>query len=302
MTRTNDDTVKNTQSKLAYYGLMTTLILLLRAYPSDEKTLAWGTFLLSLRMAYKHKHLDKRAFFMLAFYGLCLTGVNKSEEMGRLPVLLSIALSVAFFKHQVPGFNNLCVIKNKKLSDHSSAYTMWWNMDKVCAGILPAMILTTNKEVSPHFLTQRTAIYSLFSLFVSVFPGYGLGLLKIDLGLKKQAMIWMLTNFLFVSACEEIMVRLLWQKGLNQFFESSHATIAANLLFAAMHVQKANVTSLILGILTFGAATGYAMAFEETNHILSATCAHFLLNLAHRLVFTYPSIDKLQRTPTLTQE
>lgn len=107
--------------------------------------------------------------------------------------------------------------------------------------------------------------------------------------LDPNIILWTLNNLFFVCTAEEAIFRGLIQNKLQQKFQqftygAQAALVIAAALFGLAHF-RGGISYILLSSL---AGLFYGFAYQKTQRIEAAILVHFLVNLAHILLFTYP--------------
>jgi hypothetical protein len=118
------------------------------------------------------------------------------------------------------------------------------------------------------------------------------GQVRIDIKWPEIFPIWAWSNLLFTCTAEETLFRGVIQRRLQGELlpeQASGRAIAglaiASLVFGLAH-YAGGVWSVVLATI---AGVGYGWIFWRTNRIEASILAHFLVNTAHILCFTYPA-------------
>ena len=132
-----------------------------------------------------------------------------------------------------------------------------------------------------------------FFLMVTVFfvLTYFLGYSEIDLKLPDFILTWMLSNLFFTCITEELLFRGFIQKEVFLFFKNkkgvgSISVFIAAIFFGLAH-YKGGVNYVILSSI---AGFFYGYIYFKSKTIKSSILLHFLFNLTHILLFTYPAL------------
>jgi hypothetical protein len=264
------------------------------------------SFLLALIFvfAFVNDIIDPMGLFaMAAFWGICTLhwrNPSKCEGANTLRVFLLAAIAIAFASHMIPGFHNLRVYEGILVSPTSMPFTMYLNFDKTTAAIILALSsgLILRKYNSFGLKTWRDTLFigALAVIVLSplaVFSGY----VKFDPKIPDIFGLWTFNNLLFVCFAEEIIFRGVIQNQLMHFVNrwNLHPMVPiliSSLLFAVtLPGHRAN------GLLFMGFATlagmFYGYAYHRTKRIESAILVHFIVNLSHFLLFSYPMAANL---------
>lgn len=267
------------------------------------------SFLLALEFVYAFVNgiIEPISLFaMAAFWGICTLhwrNPSKCEGANTFRVFLIVAIAIGFASHMIPGFHNLRLYEGILVSPTSMPFTMYLNFDKTTAAIILAIASGLILRQSGSFFSLKTwrdtlsigALAVIVLIPVAMFSGY----VKYDPKLPEIFSLWAFNNLLFVCFAEEIIFRGIIQNQLAQFLSrwNLHPMLPifiSSVLFAVtLPGHRAN------GLLFMGFATlagmFYGYAYHRTKRIESAMLVHFIVNLSHFLLFTYPMAASLVR-------
>jgi membrane protease YdiL (CAAX protease family) len=240
------------------------------------------------------------------FWGLCeLHWCNPStkELLNALRLTLLVGIALAFANHLIPGFHNLRVITDLQISASSSPFTMYLNFDKtLAAAILAVTGSIVLKQTSPFgkkSLAQalKISIVCVTLLIpIAVLSGY----VALDPKFPEIFSLWAFNNLLFVCFAEEVIFRGIIQKHLMQVAQRYQISpfvpiLVTSILFGTLllgHLQGGIV------YITFATISGmfYGYAYHTTNRLEAAILVHFIVNLVHFLLFSYPMAATMATT------
>lgn len=235
---------------------------------------------------------------LLLFWALCALhfrypSTNTIANFFRISILVIIAL--LFSSHLIPGFHNLKVFDAIHVSPHSSAYTMYLNMDKTLAAIILVISskILEKKMTRIHFKSLIITLgLALSCVFVLMPLALQTGFVAFDPKFPDIFWFWAANNLLFVCFSEEVVFRGTIQHHLAQFFERKKrspqlAILISSVLFG-IGLLGHMLGGLTLMLFTMIAGVFYGYAYYLTNRLEAAICVHFILNTCHFLLFTYP--------------
>ncbi|MCC8416011.1 MAG: CPBP family intramembrane metalloprotease [Rickettsia endosymbiont of Gnoriste bilineata] len=104
--------------------------------------------------------------------------------------------------------------------------------------------------------------------------------------------IWVINNLFFTCVAEEGLFRGFFQESLSQLkykYSKDIAILIPALFFGVMHYPG----GLKYVILATVAGALYGWIYKVTKRIEASILVHFMLNLTHILLFTYPAINKI---------
>lgn len=215
---------------------------------------------------------------------------KKSLLLFFLILVLSIPL---LFHFSMMGFDNYKFLDAIRLSEHSTPYSLYFNLDKTAVGIFIIGFSFQNLKVDfLSILKQIIMILIIMALLFFVLATL-LGYSKFEPKLPSFTPVWILVNLFFTCLAEEAIFRRLMQQRVYDFLSKSHAkyALSVSLLIASLAFGLAHFNGGILYILLASVAgLFYGYVYHKTKRIESAMLLHLLFNLAHLLLFTYPSL------------
>lgn len=199
--------------------------------------------------------------------------------------LLTLLLALALALHAVPGFDNPLLLKDVRLSAASAPYTMYANFDKGLAGLVLLVFFCRRSSSWRDFAAASRSQALVFAALLCGVLGVGwaIGFVHPDFKLPPSLPLFAIVNLFFVCVAEEAFFRGAIQGQLARYSETA-AIAVSGLLFGAAHLGG----GWQLGVLASMAGLGYALLYSRTRRIEVPIAAHFLLNLVHFVVFTYP--------------
>ena len=229
------------------------------------------------------------------FAGSCLAAVRTDLSRPRRTLAWGVVviLAVALAMHQIPGIHNVLVLDGVSVSALSADYTLYWNYDKGFAGVLLYSVC-----VQPQDSTRwsraivATGTVALLTLIVVGVATTAIGFITWDPKWPAILGVWVPANLLLTCVAEETFFRGLLQRHLLGFLRG--------------RVQAPALAALLIGAVAFGVAhfaggtpyvllatlagIGYGAAYQLTGRVEAGILVHFLLNLSHLLLFSYPFV------------
>ena len=206
-------------------------------------------------------------------------------------IIVIVSLALAF--HFLPGFNNWKIAEPTHISSNAPAYSLYFNFDKPFIGLFVlAFGLPLIQSKNAFFkMLKITVPCALIGTCVMIALSLALGMIRWDPKMPVLFVPWIFSNFLFVCIPEECFFRGFIQRELYHWF--GRTTLAAvgaiavsSLFFALLHlIWVGNYGFLCL---VFVASCIYGTLYQWTRAIESSILCHFLFNITHFLLFTYP--------------
>lgn len=281
---------------LLTYGLLFLTVISLWL-PSYKNMPLWPTLLTaSLSAGLLSSRLQLIGLGSIAMLVVFAFGLQKKSMNQWLRILsgLAVLLFAALLEiHALPGFHNLKVLNQVMVSQHGIPFSLYWNIDKVAVGILIIGMLT-QRIATPAEWWGMLKITLPRVPVVCVIVGclaWAFGLVAFDPKLPNHFLIWSITNLLFVCMAEEALLRGFIQKYLGVLlrrfrFGAFVALILASTLFGLAHYVGGTRYMVVATI----AGLGYGWIYMRTQRIEASIITHFLLNLLHFLLLTYPML------------
>lgn len=195
--------------------------------------------------------------------------------------------SAALVIHAMPGYEGLVVADYVLLKAGSTYTDLYFNHDKVLVAwsllnFIPLFRLSlTPKPLTPFWpipLALTLGIAATLTLAVT------LGLINWQPGWTPWFWVFAAGNLLNTCIAEELLFRGLLQRQLQKRLAPLLALAVAAVLFGLAHLAGGWA---YVGVATL-AGVVYGLAYYFTGRVAWAVLAHWLLNLSHLVLFTYP--------------
>ncbi len=249
----------------------------------------------SIILAFLTNIIDMQGVLVITTLASCVCilaiGHNSLKSVAWwLMFILTSALVITMSMHILPGFNNLLIFKTLKISEDAIPYTLYWNFDKGIAG-LALLIAIRGLKPAPirNIWIITPAILAI--LILITFPiAIATGAVAWNPKLPDILLVWIFSNLLITCVAEEAFFRGLWQQTaantLSKYTQHGPilAIILVSILFGLLHFPGGPVYIVLATI----AGLAYGAAYHLTGRISAAIAVHFLFNLTHLLLFTYP--------------
>ena len=281
-----------------FFILLGAAILLVWTGIGIYKKLGLYIFLTALILGVGLKHIS--------FIGLGVTGslatilylLQSNQASGAYKLLLHLLhclFFIGFSIHFMPGFHNWKIFNEILLSPHAIPYTMYLNVEKP---IYIFLFLYFSKRLSIiqynwSKIFKWTSISLILNFILLSLANYGIKLVEWAPKIPASLIIsvWIPRMLLDTALGEEIFFRGYVQKNLTNLFKRFKLApwigcILAALIFGVRHLPA----GIPISIMATLAGIGYGLAYLKTNTIESSTLTHFLVNLLHFFLFTYPML------------
>ncbi|WP_277183545.1 CPBP family intramembrane glutamic endopeptidase [Caballeronia sp. BR00000012568055] len=203
-----------------------------------------------------------------------------------------IVLAVALSMHWLPGFNNLRVIGPERFTADAVPFTMYLNLDKPLVGFWLLLACPWTRPRHETAASMKAGIAGLVgTTVVCLLLALVLGLVRWEPKWPASTWIFMLNNLLLVTVTEEALFRGYLQGGLSRLLKRfAHADVialcVASVVFGLAHFSGGWQWIVLATVAGFG----YGLAYRYGG-LGAAILAHFGLNAAHFLLFTYPMLQ-----------
>lgn len=282
---------------------------ILAAFPFCKITLArqplWPFLLLiCLCFAFKEKHINVMGLANLTcYFALYYAALNiKQVRLSRLFSCVFIAASVALALHLVPGFNNLPIIINEQISQDAITYTLYANIDKGIAGLLLAAYCfrklnsstITEKSINvsrAHWQNVKQPLLVIgCTISATLIGAVLLGLVAFKPKMPDFWFEFIAINLLFTCVAEEALFRGVLQSKLSKLLSPTRIPILAPIIVASIFAVVHFIGGLNYVLVSAIAGLGYGYIFYKTQRLEWAILCHWLVNLCHFFLFTYPML------------
>lgn len=202
-------------------------------------------------------------------------------------LVLSIPLLLHF---SVLDFNNYRYLHNVTLTSVSKPYTLYFNLDKTLAGIFIIAFSFQPKKLEFIPFIKLLAMSLLLMVLVFFVLAIILGYSKFEPKLPYFTPIWILANLFFTCMAEEAIFRRLIQQKIFDSLTGKYTSIIsisiASVAFGLAHFNGGIIYVMLASL----AGMFYGYIYYKSKRIESSILLHFLFNLTHFLLFTYPAL------------
>ncbi|MYH10512.1 MAG: CPBP family intramembrane metalloprotease [Gemmatimonadales bacterium] len=230
---------------------------------------------------------------LVLFTGACLAAAR--TELPRVHRALAwgvvVILTLALGFNQVPGIHSVLVLDGVYVSASSADFTLYWDYDKGFAGIL-LYLACVQPQASPPWrrAVVATGAIAILTTVVTLATATAVGYMAWDPKWPAILGVWIPSNLLLTCVSEETVFRGILQRHLGRALSGRVpapalvALIVCAAAFGAAHFAG-GTTYVLLSTL---AGIGYGAAYHVTGRVEAGILVHFLLNLSHLVLFTYP--------------
>lgn len=205
--------------------------------------------------------------------------------------ILVLILAVMLEFHLIPGFHNLLIFAKVQFSKDAIPFTGYLNLDKTLVGvIILGLTLKLAQTWDEWCNIFKQAFYTLPLIVVVILTlSYSFGYVKFEPKVVANLWIWIIGNLFFTCLAEEALFRGFIQESISKL-NFRYADIAALFISAILFGLAHFAGGIKYIILASVAGLFYGWVYKKTRKIEASILTHFLLNLVHILLFTYPAL------------
>ncbi|MBB1336897.1 CPBP family intramembrane glutamic endopeptidase [Pseudoalteromonas sp. SR44-2] len=220
--------------------------------------------------------------------------------LGTVFIISSLALAL----HWVPGFNNLPIVIDERITSDAIAFTLYANFDKAMAGLFLCAYLFSNLDsnkkpfkADPNKSTLLDVKQPIFIIIATVLASLTVALILELVSFNPKVpdfwLAFIAINLLFTCVAEEALFRGLLQTKLSQIISSTRLALLAPIMTAAVFALAHFAGGINYVLVSFIAGLGYGYIFYKTQRLAWAIICHWLVNVCHFFWFTYPMLSKI---------
>lgn len=233
---------------------------------------------------------------LLYWTGIKIFTFHENKILRILSCIFIIFISLGLLTHKIPGFHNILYFDGITISSKSSPYTSYINFDKPLLVLLLLYYYNKRKLYETKFASAF-----IYGLLLGVVAAATLSILsvyakfiKFDPKMPEILGVWVVMNLVVVIA-EEAFFRGFLQTslmfGLKKYkipptYAGFISVTIVSILFGLAHFAGGPTYMAISAL----AGLFYGYALYKTGMIESGILVHFLVNLTHICLFTYPSM------------
>jgi len=246
----------------------------------------------SLLMAFWFEHISIIGAVVICV-GLAVAKLQAITQ-GKIKLILQTAVvlwMVALAAHLLPGFNNLHVLDQVLTGEQSIPFSLYLNLDKpliffALMLLIPDMLKQQSLHMPLHQVINTKQFIGLISLTILSVYGlaYGFGLLKFEISVPTWLWIFALNNLIITCVVEEAFFRGFIQTKLANKLKPIWAVLITSCLFGIAHFAG-GIAYVFVATIAGGL---YGLTYLYTGRLSAAIAVHFILNIGHLLLFTYP--------------
>ena len=261
---------------------------------------------LSVISAYAEGYINLYALLFTGLYVvLYYCALNTKQAIIR--TILSavfIITSLALALHWVPGFNNLPIVIDERITSDAIAFTLYANFDKAMAGLFLCAYFYSNLDLSkkplktdhkkPVSLDFKQPILIVFAtVLATITAALMLELVSFNPKVPDFWLAFIAINLLFTCVAEEALFRGLLQTKLSKIITPTRLALLAPVITAGIFALAHFAGGINYVLVSFIAGLGYGYVFYKTQRLEWAILCHWLVNVCHFFLFTYPMLSKI---------
>ena len=267
------------------------------ALAEARPALLFAVLLLAVASAFFADVLEPAGVAALtSLFGLALLAsldrTTLPAPLGGLALLVLLVASIVLSVHIAPGFNNVLVVPELRLSPDAAPYRVYWNLDKLMVGIALVALLSVRRDLRPEArITVPPVPTAVATIVLVIGLAWLAGLVQFDPKLPALLPWWIPSNLLITSVAEEAFFRgillglaVRWLRGVP--YGTWIALFAVSAVFGVAHFAG-GVAYVALSTV---AGVGYGLVYLATGRLAWSILTHFGLNLTHIVLFTYPML------------
>jgi len=271
---------------------------------------------LSVVSGYIEQHIEALGLVGIVVYVALYHGALyiKQPIIRAISSAAFIASSLALAVHVVPGFNNLPIVINELITSDAIPYTLYANFDKGMAGLLvcayffsksqttkildtttpsTTALNTTTAKISSITMFKQPFFIIICTVLATLTVALMIGLVGFSPKVPDFWLAFIAINLLFTCVAEEAFFRGLLQTKLSQLITVKRLAIFAPLITAAIFALAHFIGGWSYVLVSAVAGFGYSYVFYKTQRLEWAILCHWLVNVSHFFLFTYPMIGEV---------
>ena len=219
---------------------------------------------------------------VIAVYGVYYYVHPRFQRWLFLPV---VVFTLAYGLHLFPALPTLNV-GTYVLSADAVPYQLRFDFTKLIIAFAVTTFCFTPKPIYSIEIVDAFVILAMVSMlfFFAVVSGY------VSFDNKTLSaeffILWCFHNLFFVVLGEEMFFRRFVQTELTRITDEVYAVFIAAFAFGLAHIGG----GVVYVCLATMAGITYGYIYMKTNRIETAVLLHFIVNLIHLFMFTYPSL------------
>ncbi|WP_150467142.1 CPBP family intramembrane glutamic endopeptidase [Francisella sp. SYW-9] len=276
-----------------YSSYVLILLSLFSLWFKEYKKVGIFLFLISLVLALISGIIDFIGILIVILSTILIYLNSKQEDKGVIDILIFTITAIFLlfnYIHILPGFNNICIIKDAYISLDAIPFTLYLNYNSLILTYLILIIFSSEIKFldKPKNITSTLklgCLYGVLAIIILLPTSYIFSFIKYDFKLTSYTLIFIFVNLIFTCIPEEIFWRGFIQTKIQNYINPTLAVLITSLAFASIHIIFAGI---YFAILAFVASIIYGLAYIKTKRIEVSIICHYLVNIGQFIFFTYP--------------
>ncbi|MEI8704359.1 CPBP family intramembrane metalloprotease [Pseudoalteromonas sp. B62] len=200
----------------------------------------------------------------------------------------------------MPGFSNLPIVINERITSDAITFTLYANFDKAMAGLFLCAYFYSNKRPlkadsnkAGQLNVKQPILIVIATVLATLIAALMLGLVSFNPKVPDFWLAFIAINLLFTCVAEEALFRGLLQTKLSQIITPTRLALLAPLITAGIFALAHFAGGINYVLVSFIAGLGYGYIFYKTQRLEWAILCHWLVNVCHFFLFTYPMLNKI---------
>ena len=276
------------------YGLL--LFSIASVWLFKERRITYVSAALSVLCAYLSDSINIEASLVVTVYFMACLLFFKFEVSNWAKTalwLIIFCLSTFMMQGVFLGFKDWKILINETVSANAAAYTL--NLDIAAAFTGLGLLLFGFKNISKKkvFIDSLTkaAPAMILCLVIIMLSALTVGIVQFEPKMPNFLLTWMLINLFVFSISQEMVFRYFLLGSLLDILEGYRfAGLFSMLVCSAIYLTYLMPLTLGYAVAAFIASMFFSYVFVKTRKVEMSIILHFMLNLMHILLFTYPML------------
>ena len=287
---------------MAEYYLVVSALLIASAFSASQWVKFGLPFLLLSSLCFVTLSPAFLIFVALYIYVTWSLSAHQSKPVNpwitRLFQLIWFVLSTGLIIHKLPGYQGLLIAENVALKAGSLPASFYLNVDKALfswSALCFVPLFKRSFALNTQVRWWKPALLVPCGISAVVMIAVSTGIVTWQVAVPAWFPLLALSNLINTCVAEELLFRGLLFKFVTNKLPATLSSTTRNLLVLT-------ITSAVFGLAHFAGGTSYMIVatvagllygavYMLTGRIVFAVLTHWLLNITHMLVLTYPMTD-----------
>tara|TARA_B110000196_G_C21146100_1_gene666683 strand:- start:492 stop:1370 length:879 start_codon:yes stop_codon:yes gene_type:complete len=264
-------------------------------YDKSPKYMSLGLISLSIVIAFGAGYVDVLSSIALLLFGaICyFFSITKNNAYKIATGVLIFFMTIVLMTHMLTGISNPKIFDNYVFSDNAISFTKYLNVDKAIAGLFLLLYVVPKPKKVNYENSIIGVLVATLVTSISLLSAVLIGMVEIDTKLTFLVIPWAITNLFLTCYTEEAFFRGFIQTQTanvlkHNKFNNVVAVFVSGTLFGLVHLSAGFAYTAIATLL----GCSFAYIYYKTKNIYWPIFAHFIFNLSHFILFTYPYIKR----------